>query len=218
VFLLGIFRRAPCPSDTRGHPCALLLSRGRPWYPCHFEILEETLVSAHDEKTWPWNSNITARNSPQNPRHLPWCPPQWGTGVKTKAKGGADAQLGGKTMNATSHTSWKSHDVVPNASFTRNDISHCSVDVAVITELCISAAYQISSSGSSLPWYSACFLCPYLGQEQKLLCSFHTKIRSQQYMNVPPQTQNLSRHVTHCPQLFRFCSVRSVRDTQEGST
>jgi hypothetical protein len=40
--------------------------------------------------------------------------------------------------------SWKSHDVVPNASFTRHDISHCSVDV--ITELCISAAYQISSS------------------------------------------------------------------------
>jgi hypothetical protein len=25
VFLLGIFRRAPHPSDTRGHPCALLL-------------------------------------------------------------------------------------------------------------------------------------------------------------------------------------------------
>jgi hypothetical protein len=26
VLLLGIFRRAPRPSDTRGHPCALLLS------------------------------------------------------------------------------------------------------------------------------------------------------------------------------------------------
>jgi hypothetical protein len=67
---------------------------------------------------------------------------QWGTGVKTNAKGG-------KTMNVTSLTSWKSHDVVPNASFTRHDVSHCSVDVAVFTELCISAAYRISSSGSS---------------------------------------------------------------------
>jgi hypothetical protein len=38
--------------------------------------------------------------------------------------------------------------VVPNASFTRQGVSHCSVDV--ITELCISAAYRISSSGSSL--------------------------------------------------------------------
>jgi hypothetical protein len=46
--------------------------------------------------------------------------------------------------------SWKSHDVVPNASFTRHDVSHCSVDVAVITVLFISAAYEISSSGSSL--------------------------------------------------------------------
>jgi hypothetical protein len=45
--------------------------------------------------------------------------------------------------------SWKSHDVVPNASFTRHDISHYSVDVAVITELCISTAHRISSSGSS---------------------------------------------------------------------
>jgi hypothetical protein len=33
---------------------------------------------------------------------------------------------------------------------TRHDVSHCSVNVAVITELCISAAYRISSSGSSL--------------------------------------------------------------------
>jgi hypothetical protein len=33
-----------------------------------------------------------------------------------------------------------------------HDVSHCSVDVAVavITEMCISAAYRISSSGSSL--------------------------------------------------------------------
>jgi hypothetical protein len=54
-------------------------------------------------------------------------------------------------MNVTSLTSWKSHDVVPNASFTRHDVAHCSVDVTVITELCISAAYRISSSGSSLP-------------------------------------------------------------------
>jgi hypothetical protein len=30
VFLLGIFRRAPCPSDTRWRPCALLLPRERP--------------------------------------------------------------------------------------------------------------------------------------------------------------------------------------------
>jgi hypothetical protein len=30
VFLLGIFRRTPRPSVTRGHPCALLLPRGRP--------------------------------------------------------------------------------------------------------------------------------------------------------------------------------------------
>jgi hypothetical protein len=28
VLLLGIFRRVPCPSATRGHPCALLLPRG----------------------------------------------------------------------------------------------------------------------------------------------------------------------------------------------
>jgi hypothetical protein len=28
VFLLGIFRRAPCPSDTRGHPCAFSFPRG----------------------------------------------------------------------------------------------------------------------------------------------------------------------------------------------
>jgi hypothetical protein len=42
------------------------------------------------------------------------------------------------------------HDVVPNASFARHDVSHCSVDVAVFNELCISAAYRISSSGSSL--------------------------------------------------------------------
>jgi hypothetical protein len=28
VFLLGIFRRAPHPSDTRGRPCALFLPRG----------------------------------------------------------------------------------------------------------------------------------------------------------------------------------------------
>jgi hypothetical protein len=55
-----------------------------------------------------------------------------------------------KTMNVTSLTSWKSHDVVLNASFTRHGVSHCSVDVAIITELCISAAYRISSSGSSL--------------------------------------------------------------------
>jgi hypothetical protein len=30
VLLLGIFRRAPRPSATRGHPCALLLPRGHP--------------------------------------------------------------------------------------------------------------------------------------------------------------------------------------------
>jgi hypothetical protein len=30
VLLLGIFRRAPCPSDTRECPCALLLPRGHP--------------------------------------------------------------------------------------------------------------------------------------------------------------------------------------------
>jgi hypothetical protein len=53
-------------------------------------------------------------------------------------------------MNVMSLTSRKSHDVVPNASFTRHDVSHCSVDVTIITELCISATYQISSSGSSL--------------------------------------------------------------------
>jgi hypothetical protein len=29
----------------------------------------------------------------------------------------------------------KSYDVVPNASFARHDVSHCSVDVTVITEL-----------------------------------------------------------------------------------
>jgi hypothetical protein len=96
-------------------------------------------------------------------------------------------------MNVTSLTSWKSYDVVPNASFTRpisqleaeldllrgtyflrsrielrqsqwpcivvtkqdgnpwrclecvtrHDVSHCSVVAAVITELCISAAYRI---------------------------------------------------------------------------
>jgi polypeptide N-acetylgalactosaminyltransferase len=28
--VLGVFRRAPCPSVTRGRPCALLLSRGCP--------------------------------------------------------------------------------------------------------------------------------------------------------------------------------------------
>jgi hypothetical protein len=30
LLLLGIFRRVPRPSDTRGHPCALLLPRGCP--------------------------------------------------------------------------------------------------------------------------------------------------------------------------------------------
>jgi hypothetical protein len=30
VLLLGNFRRAPHPSDTRGRPCALLLPRGKP--------------------------------------------------------------------------------------------------------------------------------------------------------------------------------------------
>jgi hypothetical protein len=30
VLLLAIFRRAPCPSDTRGRPCALLLPSGCP--------------------------------------------------------------------------------------------------------------------------------------------------------------------------------------------
>jgi hypothetical protein len=30
VLLLGIYRRALCPSDTRGHPCALLLPSGHP--------------------------------------------------------------------------------------------------------------------------------------------------------------------------------------------
>jgi hypothetical protein len=29
VLLLGIFRRAPCPAATRGHPCTLLFPRGR---------------------------------------------------------------------------------------------------------------------------------------------------------------------------------------------
>jgi hypothetical protein len=38
---------------------------------------------------------------------------QWGTGVKTNAKGGADAQLGEKQWMWL--TSWKSHDVVPNS-------------------------------------------------------------------------------------------------------
>jgi hypothetical protein len=64
--------------------------------------------------------------------------------VKTNAKGGADAQLGEKQ---------KSHDVLPNASFTRHDVSHCAVEevkIAVITELCVGTAYRISSSGSSL--------------------------------------------------------------------
>jgi hypothetical protein len=59
-----------------------------------------------------------------------------------------------KKMNVTSLTSWKSHDVVPSASFTRHDVSHYSVDVAVITELCIGAAYRISSSGSLLRTHS----------------------------------------------------------------
>jgi hypothetical protein len=45
----------------------------------------------------------------------------------------------------------KCHNVVPNASFTRHDISHCSVDVAVITK-CISATCRISSAGSSLDY------------------------------------------------------------------
>jgi hypothetical protein len=31
VLLLGIFRRVPCPSDTRGRPCALLLPRENYW-------------------------------------------------------------------------------------------------------------------------------------------------------------------------------------------
>jgi hypothetical protein len=73
---------------------------------------------------------------------------QWGTGVKTNAKGGADAQLGERQWMW--HHSWKSRDVVPNASFTRHEVSYCAVDITVITELCISAAYRISSSGSSL--------------------------------------------------------------------
>jgi hypothetical protein len=77
-------------------------------------------------------------------------PSSMGPGVKTNAKGGADAQLGEKQWMWHHLASWKSHDVVPNASFTRHDISHCSIDVAVITELCIRAAYRLSSSGSSL--------------------------------------------------------------------
>jgi hypothetical protein len=46
------------------------------------------------------------------------------------------------------------HDVVPNASFTRYAFPKwLEINVAVITGLCINAAYRISSwSGSSLPW------------------------------------------------------------------
>jgi hypothetical protein len=108
---------------------------------------------------------------------LPW--EEWGTGVKT------NAQLGEKQ--------WLWRHLRPERATTsfqmRHDVSHCSVDVAVITELCISTAYRISSSGSSLSrnlkfhlnpstlviivsylltsfyWYIILLICSHIGRE-----------------------------------------------------
>jgi hypothetical protein len=76
---------------------------------------------------------------------------------ENNAKGGADAQLGEKQWmwrhlrpeRATTSFQMR-HSQGMTASFTRHDVSHCSFDVVVIIELCISAAYRISSSDSSL--------------------------------------------------------------------
>jgi hypothetical protein len=64
---------------------------------------------------------------------------EWGTVVKTNAIGGADAQLGEKQ--------WMWRHLHPEIATTSFQMRHSqgSVDVAVITELCISAAYRISS-------------------------------------------------------------------------
>jgi hypothetical protein len=69
--------------------------------------------------------------------------------VKTNRKGGAVAQLCEKQWMWCHLRLERATMSLQMRSFTRYDVSHCSVDVDVITELCISAAYQISSSGSS---------------------------------------------------------------------
>jgi hypothetical protein len=90
---------------------------------------------------FPFNHVFSINLSPSKVK-----PCEWGTDVKTNTKGGADAQLCEKQCM------WR--HLRPERATTSFQMrhSHCSVDIAFITELCISTAYRISSSGSSLWW------------------------------------------------------------------
>jgi hypothetical protein len=120
-----------------------------------FYILPQTF-----QTTWPIQLAINSTNSNSfciinNANHLTPCRAtqsiQWGTGVKTNAKGGADAQLGEKQ--------WMWRHLRPERATTSFQMCHSqcmTFPIALLTSPSspsISATYRISSSGSHCRGY-----------------------------------------------------------------